>query len=236
MSFKPDPRQALCILGMLFGQTDAEREPMMSKLKPELNPKQRKVLVDAGLLETQRRGRSTHLVPTDAAWQWASAHLDTELMDSKLATPILHNVLVQLGRFLASRELALADLILVSAEPAVDEAVAREESEPRNIVIGAPENGGASYDLAPHELCDRVRRVIWDIAGGTAKKRVRLSELRNRLGELPRSRLDALLLEMQAEGRVVLYRLDNPVELTSADHHAALLIGENPRHLVYLES
>lgn len=236
MSFKPDPRQSLCILGMLFGQTDAEREPMMSKVKPELNPKQRKALVDAGLLETQLRGRANHLLPTDAAWQWASAHLDTELLDSKLATPILHNVLVQLGKFLATRELALADLILVSAEPVADEAVAREESEPPDIAHGAAQNGSASYDSSPNELCDRIRRAIWDIAGGTAKKRVRLSELRNRLGELPRSRLDALLLEMQAAGRVVLYRLDNPVELTSADHHAALLIGENPRHLVYLES
>ena len=64
---------------------------------------------------------------------------------------------------------------------------------------------------------------------------MRLAALRDRLGEVPRDRLDSSLLEMQDAGRVVLYRLDNPLELTAADHQAALVIGENPRHLVYLE-
>lgn len=206
MNFQPNPKQALCLLGMLFGQTETEREPMQSKIKPELRPKERKLLLDAGLLEAQRRGAATHLIATDGAWEWASAHLDTELSASKVAAPILRNVLRQVGKFLAQRDLALADLML-------DEAA----SPP------------------PRDVHDRIRQAIWDIAGGSAKKRVRLAELRDRLGEVPRNRLDSSLLEMQDAGRVVLYRLDNPLELTAADHQAALVIGENPRHLVYLE-
>lgn len=237
MSYQPNPRQALCIFGMLFGRTEDEREPMQSKVKPELKPKDRRPLVEAGLLEAQKRGNATHLVPTDAAWAWAGAHLDAPLMESKQASRVLHNVLGLLRTFLEQREAALADLALAAAQPderstGTDAATSRTALPAGNEALRAGVNAEGSGQPLP----ERIRQTLWELAGGRTKARVRLAELRERLGGVPRQELDSLLLEMQDNGRLVLYPLDNPVELTAADRGAALLVGQNPRHLVYLES
>ena len=84
-------------------------------------------------------------------------------------------------------------------------------------------------------LPERIRSACLDIAGGVGK-RVLLRDLRRRLGDVRREALDHALLELQERERIVLYRLDNPAELTPADEQAALLIAGNPRHVVYLES
>jgi hypothetical protein len=241
MAYQPNQRQALCLVGMLFGQSDAEREPMQSKVKPELPPKDRKGLIEAGFLEARPRGRATHLILTDAAWEWAGAHLDGALLESKHATGILQAVLTQLGKFLAARELTLADVAMASSAsrtPEASDSTALDGS--KRALADAPPPALAAPDIeraaSPSELGERIRQAIWEIAGGAAKRRVRLAELRDRLIEVPRPRLDSSLLELQDTGRVVLYPLDNPVELTAADREAALLVGQNPRHIVYLES
>lgn len=236
MRYQPNPRQALCIFGMLFGRTEEEREPMQSKVKPELKPKDRRPLVEAGLLEAQKRGSATHLVPTDAAWAWAGAHLDAELLQSKHATHVLHNVLGLLRTFLDQRELTLADLALAGA-PSAERvngagALAASTASPGNE---AAVRAGAGSEGAVEPLPERIRQALWELAGGRTKARVRLAALRERLEGVSRRELDALLLQMQDAGRLVLYPLDNPVELTAADRGAALLVGKNPRHLVYLE-
>jgi hypothetical protein len=81
----------------------------------------------------------------------------------------------------------------------------------------------------------RVCDAVLGLGGGRSKQRVRLAELRLRLPEVSRPELDAVLLLLQSERQLVLYRLDNPAELRPADHEAALLVGGNPRHLVYME-
>jgi len=216
MPFQPSPKQALAVFGLLFARTPEEREPMKSKIKPKLYPKERQQLVDAGLLELEKRGQAEHVRATDVAWDWAGAHLDATMPKSPHAKIVLENLLATLSEFLPKNELALADLVLAGrASPA--SSVAHEES------------GNA-------HVRKRILAAIADIAGGASKKRVRLSQLRERLGDVPRERLDQELLEMQAAHRLVLYRLDNPVEVTPADQHAAVLVAGNPRHLVYLEA
>jgi hypothetical protein len=41
---------------------------------------------------------------------------------------------------------------------------------------------------------------------------------------------------MQRSGRIVLYKLDNPAEISAEDEAAALFIAGEPRHIVYLET
>lgn len=235
MRHQPNPRQALCIFAMLFGRTEDEREPMQSKVKPELKPKDRRPLVEAGLLEAQKRGRATHLVPTDAAWAWAGAHLDVPLMQSAQASRVLQNVLGLLRTFLDERELTLADLALAGASGDRGGGADSDISRTASAAVEVPSRASASRDRSGQLLPERIRQTLWELAGGRAKARVRLAELRERFGGVPRRELDSLLLEMQDAGRLVLYPLDNPVELTAADRGAALLVGRNPRHLVYLE-
>jgi hypothetical protein len=223
-----NPKQALCLFGMLFGQTEAAREPMQSRLEPALSAQERLALVSAGLLETERRGRAVHLIATDAAWQWAGAHLATELAASKAASPILRALLTQLGQFLEPRGLVLADVML-RPDPS------RLSLPDGSGALGAGEQ--AREQRAPSgQLRGRIRDTVLGLTGGRSRQRVRLAALRERLPELPRRELDSILLAMQSDEQLVLYRLDNPAELRPADEQAALLIGTSPRHLVYLES
>jgi hypothetical protein len=225
VSFEPSPKQALFLFGILFGPTPEWREPMKSKTRPRLHPKECRALIRRGLLEEEQRGRACHLIATDAAWEWANRHLRVELSPgSTAASPILHHVLSQLGAFFARRGLTLADLFSPEA-PHADDA-------PATLASDAPPP--RSEDEATR-LRDQIRATLGRLGHGRAKRRVRLADVRQTLAAVPRHRLDAALLAMQSDGELVLYRLDNRAELRPSDHEAALHVGDAPRHLVYLE-
>jgi hypothetical protein len=207
MSFKPTPKQALALWGMIFGDTQEQREPSYSGLRKRLPKKERDQLVGAGLLETVKRGLSHHVLPTDAAWAWAAEHYADPLSESKLGAEVLERVLRRLGPFLAGHSTALAEFAQRAAS-------------------GGPK--------ATARLDERIKAICLDLAGGT-RRRVRLLALRERLADVPRPDLDVTLLEMQRAGRLVLYPIDDPLDITPADESAALRIGGNPRHILYLE-
>jgi hypothetical protein len=220
---------------MITGGTPEERRPMMSKTRPDLEPLERKALVNHGFLSVvPGKGKSgapaKFLELTDTAWEWASHARDVELMSSKFATPALQGLLRRLIPFLEQHELALADLFRDAnadanadadraATPKALRAPAAPAATPTNASIGA-----------------RVEQACLSLAGGAKKSRVRLSALRKALPAIPRKQLDTALLELQREQRLVLYREDNTPALTPEDHAAALLVGDSPRHLVYLEA
>lgn len=214
MRFTPNARQTLAIFVLLFARTPEEREPMQSKLKPKLDSRERRQLVEAGLLEFEARGRATHVRATDKAWDWAGAHLDATLPRSIAVLPVLQSLLMALRTFLPNHELTLAHLFLT----------------PRTTADLSTAQGTNGH------VRERIREAIFAIGGGSTHQRVRLSDLRASLEDVPRERLDRELLAMQAGHRLVLYRLDNPAELTAADRQAELFVGGHPRHLVYLEA
>jgi hypothetical protein len=123
-------------------------------------------------------------------------------------------VLKKLGRFAEANDLQLRDY--VSGEP-------------------APQPDTSATQAVPAPIEDQVRNACLDLARGATKARVRLTDLRKRVGA-PRAQLDAALTSMQRTGQLVLFRIENPAELTAADESAALYIAGNPRHLVYLEA
>ena len=84
-------------------------------------------------------------------------------------------------------------------------------------------------------LAATIERACIELAGGIRKQRVRLTALRQKLN-VERDVLNAALLDLQDQGRLVLYRDDNSSALTKEDHDAALIVGGAPRHLVYLEA
>lgn len=114
MKFEATPNQALVLFGMLFARTPEQRQPMLTKARPDLTAEERAALVEAGLIELRERGRATHLVATSAAWDWANTHLGVALSRSSSAGPVLHDVLSRLGAFLSESGLALSDIVAVS--------------------------------------------------------------------------------------------------------------------------
>lgn len=88
-------------------------------------------------------------------------------------------------------------------------------------------------DPAGNELRERVLAAALQIA--PRKNRVRLSQLRRLLGDVPRATLDRELLALQDAGKLVLMRLDNNAEITADDRAAELSIAGAPRHILYVE-
>lgn len=208
-----NPQQALLLWSMLTGETEDERSPMQSKARPDITAKHRNDLVERGYLEKEkRRGAGQFLRLTDKAWAWAAESLDVELMQSKEAARVMQRLLRRLVPFLEQREIPLADLF-------------------RDAPSGSDDAHASDAD----PLATRIETACLALAKGRRKERVRLTTLRERLAEVPRDVLDRALVQLQRRGRLVLYRDDHTSALTAADHAAALIVGDSPRHIVYLE-
>jgi hypothetical protein len=209
------PNQALLIWRLLAGKTLEEREPAKSKAKPDLK-KDFQPLVDRGFLTLEPRGRSKHVVLTDKAWAWAGQAAPIEILKSRSAVgaEALEGLLNRLIPFLAEHQIPLAAVLAPSSarEP--------EAVEPR----------------APETLWPDLETACLALTGGKRKERVLLARLRASLSSIPRASLDEALLLFQRQGKLVLYREDNSAALTPEDHAAALIVGDSPRHIVYLEN
>jgi hypothetical protein len=199
-----------------------------SKTRPALQTTEKQELVDRGFLHLERRGRSKFITLADRAWAWAESAKDVKLprSSSPVGAEALEALLHRVLPFLHSRGIALAD-IFVDAQPGS-----------RTADDGASERVPASGPRAasPTDLADRIEQACLSLAGGARKTRVRLSELREALGDVERAAVDQALLDMQQSNRLVLYRDDNTAALTAEDHRAALSINGAPRHLVLLEA
>jgi hypothetical protein len=83
-------------------------------------------------------------------------------------------------------------------------------------------------------LAALVRAACLHAASGRTHVRVRLTDVRNALSDVPRASLDEALLEMLQSGVAVFFRLDDPQERLSADERDALNIAGTPHHVLYL--
>lgn len=78
-----------------------------------------------------------------------------------------------------------------------------------------------------------VLNTIRTLAAQRRNGRVELSAIKSAVWEDPQE-VDRVLLDLQDEGILVLYRNDNTQSLTKADHEAAIDVNGYPRHLAYL--
>lgn len=65
--------------------------------------------------------------------------------------------------------------------------------------------------------------------------RIRLRHVRDWLPMMSRKALDAELMRLQRERMIMIYPLDNPLDITLADKAAALVIAGEPHHIIYRE-
>ena len=99
---------------------------------------------------------------------------------------------------------------------------------------------GIAIEFAQYRLDDfaalrkKIRTAFLDLTSGAFNTRVRLRDLREKLRDLDRAVVDDALLAIQREEGTVLIQLDNRIEITDADRDAALEIGREPRHLLWI--
>lgn len=221
MKFKADPKQRFLVLSMAFGETPAEREPTFGALnKRKVTVAKRKELELAGVCKTEKRGRSQHLLLDKGASQFVLQNLGESLPASPSAGKILARVLGLLKPLLEGHDISVDELL--------GKATSARGEPPRSI---------PSESTPPERLATEkeIRDACLFLAGGQIGKRIRLADLRHRV-PASRESLDDMLKSMQQAGRLVLFKMDNPAEITPDDERAALVIAGHPRHLVYLEA
>jgi hypothetical protein len=217
MKFKPDKKQALVMWRLMF----TDETPLKSQLLPRLTPKGLGQLEEAGLIRMEKIGRGYHVYVTDKAWEWAEDHLDAKIEESRFASQALHGVLSKLQRYIKRRGTPLMDLVGPELE--------LEESSPDD----EPEAG--ITDKGPlEEMDDKVREAYLELTSNRFNVRVRLSDLRKRLGELNKKQQDYLLTEMQKRKKILLQPLPEESEITAKDREAALEYLGKSRHVLYM--
>ena len=80
---------------------------------------------------------------------------------------------------------------------------------------------------------ERVRAAYIELAGGRGIW-VGLAELREVLGDLPRAEVDAELARMERMPEVSLVPESNQKRLTAQDREAAVVIGDQAKHLLWI--
>ena len=138
-------------------------------------------------------------------------NLDQPFSPRGNATPALAALLPKLKTYLDRTGTPLAELLADAAEPALE----------------AP--------VETTSIDDAIRVAYLKLSGGQWETRVRLAHLREQLSAFSRASQDEALVRMQYEGRLVLYTLDDSQDTYEEDRHAALLLGGEPRHLVYMK-
>lgn len=146
---------------------------------------------------------------TDEGWGWANQKgFAASLPPSRAAVPVLQALLVKVGDYLKTHDLALDDLL-----------------RPRRA---DPEPGEAA---APVALEERIRSAYLHVTGGALNQYVRLALLRAQLGDVAVEAIDAELGAMQQRGGAVLYPIDDPQRLRPEDDAAALRVSGERRDL-----
>ncbi|ABA59161.1 hypothetical protein [Nitrosococcus oceani] len=208
MNFQPSPLQALILWRLLT----SEGRAYLTDIRPKPKRRDREALLEAKFIEEQWRrkpqgSRAIYVQLTDRAWAWAGEHMDAKLSHrSPAAGPILQSFLARLQPILQSRHITLAEIFSSTQAPPPS-----EDSE------------------------QQLREAYFHLSGGERNIRVRLAQLRQQLGAIPRPRLDELLLKLQREGKLVLSPLDDSREILPEDQKAALSVAGFKRHLVYMQ-
>jgi hypothetical protein len=190
-------------------------------MKPVVEKAEREALTESGLIKFEKRkGGAFWLEVTDRGWRWAEEHLGDSLPDKTFGGAfVLRAWLTRLQAFMQARNIGLAEVLGPQAARETAEPLARPEV-PKPIDYAA--------------LRERIREAYLDVTGGSFNTRALLSNIRERLPDVDRDALDGALKRMQREDDASLMQLDNRAEITEGDRAAALHIGSEPRHILWI--
>jgi hypothetical protein len=169
----------------------------------------RRALKSLGLVAETREKRKTRVEVTERGWAWAAEHLDREISRSSASASILRGWLTRLKHYLASNpNVALATVLVPPKATAPAELYANFRA--------------------------RVRDAYLVVTHGQYNARALLRDLRSELANVDRADLDAEFRRLQSEEGASLMPLDNRAAITPADEEAAISVGGEARHLIWI--
>lgn len=203
------------VLLVLMAEARPVPNPELVALGPELRKDNRDELNRRGLIESTKVGRSYVHELTDAGWALGRQLFGAEAPPrSSGQGKALYTLMNGLNRFFTREDLPLAE-VFAPADP-------EPEGEPQ----GPP--------ALPSDQA-RVQEVYGKLAG-TPGDWVALARLRAELPDVGHPELDDTLRRMYRIPGVHLIPEENQKVLTDADRHAAVVIGEQHKHLIAIES
>lgn len=223
------PTQALALWGLLARQGRAP--------EAEVKPKgDRDALVAGGYAEAHRPSKTLSL--TDRGWNWADTHFDAPLAPAQRP---LQDLLARLGAHLQARGETLAGFIgeapPLPAPAAKATKTPKEKAEPKPKA--PPKAKAPPKPKAP--TATGLRGLIEDAylraSGGARSEPVRLSKLRDELGDLDRKTVDAGLariLKAKKETASLSQISDNKA-IDAAEREAAFSPAGDPFHLIRIK-
>src|SRR5262249_43950958 len=158
----------------------------------------------AKYLNVEKHTHGLWLTVTDRGWAWAARNLSAPLPKKAQAADLLQAWLARLQAYMEAKNVTLPEIISPSGE--------------------------AAYAI----MRDRIRSAYCAISGGVFNKAVFLRDLRGKLSDFDRVTLEQTLLQMSRTGEASLMQQDNRRQITDADRAAAILIGGEPRHILWI--
>lgn len=208
MAQQPSQRETL-LLWALIGLGGSSYQ---SKVGRKVASADRDGLKKAGLISAEKHGnKGVWIEVSDRGWAWASENLAAPLPATAQTGAILQAWLARLQTYMGANNVSLAEII-------------------------APRSTKEARKAVEHGARERIRTAYRALAGGTFNKRVLLRDLRVKLSDLSRETFDDAVLQMIREEGSSLVELDNRREITPADRAAAILIGGEPRHILWIRS
>ncbi|HTA89810.1 MAG TPA: hypothetical protein VK745_09555 [Polyangiaceae bacterium] len=141
MTLSITPKQALFLWHLILTDGASDVGVMSSNTVPRLSRTEWQALVDAGYLDSPKRGRATFLTATDRTWSWAEQAEQVELakFDSAAGAAALEALLNRLLPLLRERGIGLAELFENDPPPAPPSPRAPRAPRKRSASRAAPQ-------------------------------------------------------------------------------------------------
>jgi hypothetical protein len=207
---------------VLFALLSEARKLSNAELKAligiRLDGKERRKLNELKLVESEKAGQAFVHELSDAGWRWCADQLSAGPAGHRTSLERAHYLLFGVfARHLNAAQLSLADLICTTPEP---------PPAGKHVRRDAAAGGG--------DLTARVT-VTYHSLTPAAGAFVRLSELRDRLADVPTPALDATLTALFVQRRINLIPQSNQQALSAEDRESALRVGGEHKHLISIE-
>ncbi|MFI7031842.1 hypothetical protein ACIBK1_24310 [Microbispora rosea] len=250
MPDKPLSFSATCALLILMAEDREVSNPeLKEKYGVTVTGKERTALNDGGFVTSRRTGRSFSHVLTDKGWHHAS-----ELVRDGISAPgtgfaaaAVKALVGNLQRHIDRSETSLAeifgreDLVPGLNESSMPETTAGTTAEPiaqQSIAqppIPQPPIAPPPIERVPaSEDVETLIRKAYAQLADRPNAWVSLTRLRPLLGDAPRDVVDAALCHMIGLPDVRLVPWENQKTLTQADREAAVVVGDQPKHRIWI--
>ncbi|MDR3153559.1 MAG: hypothetical protein LBW85_04625 [Deltaproteobacteria bacterium] len=244
-TYETEPMQNLLLLDLL----SREGEALLKEIKkPEYDlHKHRQPLIRQGLMvEAKKRPivngkpKGKELVEmslTDEAYPYLAKLMDegANLPASPACGSVSARLLKIVSRFMKANGCTVSDVFNDPPRrlPSPTGNGDPQGPEGGDVPVPPPPPPEPPKPIDPVGFYRRLRSIpkrLFMAGGG-----LRIAVLRKAVPDVPREETDRLLIELQRQGRIVLYEFSSPDMITDEDREAAVMVGGVPRHVMYFK-